>query len=77
MKTNFQKSTAIPIRCEGIQLSEVLRNLPAKNGTFSVKYLGLPLSTTHLRMVDFQPLVDKVIGKLSSWRGKTCHQPDD
>lgn len=70
LKSNFQKSTALPIRCQGIQLTEVLQNLPAKIGTFPVKYLGLPLSTTRLKAVHFQPLVDKAIGKLSSWSAR-------
>lgn len=71
LKTNFHKSTAVLICCEGIQLSEVLQNLPAKHGNFHVKYLGLPFSTTRLKTVDFQPPVDKAIGKLSSWSGRS------
>lgn len=35
-----------------------------------MKYLGLPLSVKRLRKIDFQPLVDRAAGKLSSWHGR-------
>jgi hypothetical protein len=34
----------------------------------------LPLSTARLRRVDFQPLIDKVAGKLSTWNAKNLTQ---
>lgn len=70
LKTNFHKSTAIPICCEGVQLSGILENLPARRGVCSIKYLGLPLSTVRLKAVDFQPLLDKIAAKLSGWSGR-------
>ena len=36
-----------------------------------MKYLGLPLSVTRLRRVHFQPLEDKVAGKLVPWAGRS------
>jgi hypothetical protein len=35
-----------------------------------MKYLGLPLALTHLNGIHFQPLEDKVAGKLLPWLGK-------
>ena len=35
-----------------------------------LKYLGLPLSMNRLKRVDFQPWIDKVSAKLSTWSGK-------
>jgi hypothetical protein len=35
-----------------------------------MKYLGLPLSVTHLKGINFQQLVDRVAGKVVPWIGK-------
>jgi hypothetical protein len=69
--TNFHKSTVVPIRCQGIDLNAVLRNLPTRRSTFPLKYLGLPLSSSRLKKNDFQFLIDKISNKLSGcWNGK-------
>jgi len=41
-----------------------------KRASFPIRYLGLPLSTTRLKNVDFQPVVDKMTGKLNAWNGR-------
>jgi hypothetical protein len=51
--TNFHEPTMVPIRCQGIDLNAVLRNLPARRATFPLKYLGLPLSSFRLKKSDF------------------------
>jgi hypothetical protein len=41
LKTNVQKSSIIPIRCQGVNLDEVLPNFPAKRARvwiFDVNY---------------------------------------
>ena len=73
LKTNFQKSTAIPIHCNGVNLRQVLADLPANHTHFPIKYWGLPLTTVRLRRVDFQPLVDKTVAKLNSWDGRNLN----
>ena len=69
LKTNFQKSTVIPIQCQGIDLGSVINGLAARRASFPIRYLGLSLSTTRLKNVDFQPVVDKMTGKLNAWNG--------
>ena len=70
LKTNFQKSKIIPIRCEGLNLNEILAGSPTEISCFPTKYLGLPLTHQRLRRVDFQPLVDKTVSKLTAWNGR-------
>jgi len=77
LKTNFQKSTVIPIQCQGIDLGPVLNGLaarrasfPIRRASFPIRYLGLPLSTTRLKNVDFQPVLDKMAAKLNAWNGR-------
>jgi len=69
LKTNFQKSTIIPIRCEGLNLNEILAASPTDISCFPTKYLDLSLTAKCIRQVDFQPLVDKAISKLPLWNG--------
>ena len=69
LKTNFQKSTVIPIRCEGLNLNEILAASPTDISCFPTKYLDLSLTAKCIRQVDFQPLVDKAISKLPLWNG--------
>jgi len=73
LKTNVEKSSLIPIRCQGLNLDEVLSNFPIRQARFPTKYLGLPLTNTRLRRIDFQSLVDKAVSKLTVWNGKNIN----
>jgi hypothetical protein len=75
LPTNFQKSMVVPIRCQNIDLDDVLSGLPVIRTTFPMRYLGLPLSVWQLKRVDFQPLGDKMAGKLVTWDGKNLMWP--
>lgn len=68
--TNIQKSSVVPIRCDGVNLDLILDGLPVVRASFPMRYLGLPLSTWKLRLVDFQHLVDKCAGKCPTWYGR-------
>ena len=68
--SNFQKSSVVPIRCNHLDLEQILRSMPATRASFPVKYLGLPLSVWQLKKVDFQYLEDKAAGKLVTWEGQ-------
>jgi hypothetical protein len=39
-------------------------------GDFPLQYLGVPLHHSKLRREDIQPVVDKILMKAASWRGK-------
>jgi hypothetical protein len=73
LKTNIRKSYVIPIRCQGVDLNEILCDFPTRRALFPTKYLGLPLTITRLRRIDFQPLVDKAVSKLMVWNGKNIN----
>ena len=45
LQMNVHKSSIAPIRCDGIDLDDILAGIPAARATFPIKYLGLPLST--------------------------------
>lgn len=73
LKTNFHKSMVVPICCDTLSPDEIHADLPAKRSHFPVKYLGLPLTTWRLRQVDFQPLADKAVSKLTHWNGRNIN----
>lgn len=39
-------------------------------GHFLIIYLGVPLVFDKLKDCDFQPLIDKIISRISSWTAK-------
>lgn len=69
LKDNFHKSTGVPIWCSDIDIVDILADMPAQVTHFQIKYLVLHLTTSRLRRVDFQPLVDKVATRLNAWNG--------
>ncbi|KAJ9535818.1 hypothetical protein OSB04_un001029 [Centaurea solstitialis] len=48
----------------------ILNLLPLATGSFPIRYLGVPLSSTCLRVGDFAPLVTKVKGRIRDWKSK-------
>lgn len=51
LRINRAKSTVAPIRCESVDLDEVLGDFGGTRVTFLVTYLGLPLMLCRLKMV--------------------------
>ena len=74
LRTNIHKSSVVPIRCENLDLDDILCDFPAQRTSFPIKYLGLPLAIRRLRQVDFQPLLDKAAARLTGWRGRNITQ---
>jgi hypothetical protein len=70
LHTNLQKTEIFPIACDGLDLEHILEDFLAAIKPFPCRYLGLPLHPKKLRKVDFMSLLNKIGGKLSSWKGK-------
>ncbi|KAJ9555234.1 hypothetical protein OSB04_009848 [Centaurea solstitialis] len=51
--------------------SAILGLLPFSAGTFPIRYLGVPLSPSLLRVTDYQGLVEKVTKRIHNWKVKT------
>jgi hypothetical protein len=74
LQTNLQKTTVSTISCDNIDMEEILAALPIARAHFPLKYLGLPLSPSRLRKLDFQPQIDKAAVKLFVWNEKNLIQ---
>lgn len=48
----------------------ILRHLGFVHGTLPFKYLGVPLSTKKLTLLQWQPLIEKITAKITSWTAK-------
>lgn len=70
MSVNLEKTEVYPINCRDIDMQDVLQDFPATIKQLPCTYLGLPLHCSRLRKIDYLPLIDKVAGKLPSWKGK-------
>ncbi|KAF0934286.1 hypothetical protein E2562_024476 [Oryza meyeriana var. granulata] len=69
LRANLQKYAVVPIGCAEDQTELAKRTLGCQAEEFPIKYLGLPLAPYKLTKADLQPLVDKVMAKLPSWKG--------
>jgi hypothetical protein len=67
---NQAKCAVYPIRCEGINVDDIMQEFLCPIEAFPCKYLGLPLHLRALRRVKVQPLIDKLSNRLPSWKGR-------
>ncbi|XP_060210735.1 uncharacterized protein LOC132637698 [Lycium barbarum] len=49
---------------------EILAELGMSNGELPVRYLGVPLSTKRISVAQCQPLLDKMVGRVTSWTAR-------
>jgi hypothetical protein len=67
---NIQKSSIHPIRCQDIDLDQVLSDFQGVRSSFPCRYLGLQLHIRKLHKVHVQPLIERIGHRLPGWKGK-------
>jgi hypothetical protein len=72
--TNFDKSSIHSIRCEHLDLQNILEPFPGACKGFPCRYLGLQLHTRALQKVHVQPLIEKVGKHLPGWKGRLLNR---
>jgi hypothetical protein len=70
MRINFHKSELIPLNLEDSQTYDIAHIFSCPVGNFPIKYHGVPLHFEKLKREDIQPLVDKIMQKISGWKGR-------
>jgi hypothetical protein len=63
---NRGKCATYPIRCDDLDLSEVMESFHCPIKYFPCYYLGLPLHFRALTRVDVQPVIDKMATRSTS-----------
>ena len=70
LKVNFQKSAVLPIRCEHLDVVDIVSPLEARVASFPCKFPGLSLSLRSLRKLELRPLLDKLCARLTCWKAR-------
>ena len=70
MRINFHKSEIVPMNLDVDEAHEISHLFGCPIGSFPMKYLGVPLHFDKLSREEVQPLVDKILKKIASWRGR-------
>ncbi|GKV21933.1 hypothetical protein SLEP1_g31856 [Rubroshorea leprosula] len=74
LKINFGKCQLMGIGVDDDWRNKMAYRLGCKEGEFPFKYLGIPIGGSHRRLKMWQPLLDSVRKKLSSWKGRYLSQ---
>jgi hypothetical protein len=67
---NQDKCAVHPVRCEDLDVEDVMHHFSCQVKEFPYTYLGLPLHFKQIRRVDIHPLIDKLGNRLPAWRGR-------
>jgi hypothetical protein len=81
MRINCNKSELIPLCLEELDISVLADIFGCTIGTLPIKYIGITLhfdklrrveflTKKKLRRVDIQPFIDKILKRISVWRGE-------
>ena len=70
LKISIEKSTIYMAGVAEEEKRRILLNFPLAEGTLPVRYLGLPLMTQVMRKQDYQPLVEKIRGRINTWTSR-------
>jgi hypothetical protein len=70
MKINYNKRDLVPVNLDENEIQAYARNFCCKVGSFPFKYIGVLLHYEKLRREDIQPIVDKILTRISGWKGR-------
>lgn len=70
LKISLEKSTLFMAGIAEQKREEILNHFPFAAGKLPVRYLGLPLLTKSMTVVDFLPLVEKIRKRIGTWTGR-------
>lgn len=70
MKINYHKSDLMTFNLNEDEQNALARLFCCNIGTFPIKYLGVPLHHSKLKRQHIQPVVDKLIKRITGWKGR-------
>ncbi|KEH33584.1 hypothetical protein MTR_3g448400 [Medicago truncatula] len=70
LKVNFHKSSLVGVNINASWLSEAASVLGCKVGKVSFLYLGLPIGGDPRRLLIWEPVVNRIKSRLSSWHSQ-------
>jgi len=66
LRVNYEKSMMVPINTSEEKMNHLARTFNCQVGKLPFTYLGLPLSLTKPKIIDFTPLVNKCERRLAA-----------
>ncbi|XP_073354947.1 uncharacterized protein [Aegilops tauschii subsp. strangulata] len=73
LHVNLAKSSAVPISCGDLDLGSILHNFGGSVASLPITYLGLPITTSRVRLVHLQFILDRIRARLAGWKGRLMH----
>ncbi|XP_019237534.1 PREDICTED: uncharacterized protein LOC109217724 [Nicotiana attenuata] len=70
LKANLNKSSVYFGGVTDEEQEAILQQLRYIRGELPFKYLGVPLATRKMKVTQWQPLIDKIVARISSWIAK-------
>ncbi|OIT31913.1 hypothetical protein A4A49_58224, partial [Nicotiana attenuata] len=67
LQANLGKSSVYFGRVKQEVKKQILDHLGFEQGSLPFKYLGIPLYTKKIAIIQWQPLIEKITTKISSW----------
>lgn len=61
---------AYAVRCENLDMDDILHDFAGVRGSLPCRYLGLPLGFRKPKRIEVQPLIDKIASRLKNWKGR-------
>lgn len=74
LQVNFHKSSIIGLNVDESRLQQAAKSLLCKTGSLPFTYLGLPIGGNSSRIALWDPIIEKLRKKLSSWKGSLLSQ---
>jgi hypothetical protein len=68
LKINFKKSEVVLIGGDNNKVVEYVDIFDSQIGCFPIKYLGVPIATSRLHVIDWTNLEEKLEKKLDVWQ---------
>ena len=63
----------MPISCGDLDLGSILQNFDGIVASLPITYLGLPITTSRIRLVHLQFILDRIRARLAGWKGRLMH----
>ena len=70
LKISMEKSTLFLAGVATQKQEEILNHFPFGSGKLPVRYLGFPLLTKNMTVLDYLPLIEKIRKRIGSWTGR-------
>ena len=70
LEANLSKSAIYFGGVFGTVMCHIQQTLGYSHGALPFRYLGIPLSTKKLNLIQWQPLIDQIVAKISFWTAK-------